>query len=162
MVLCEPSSGAPKSATDCSRARSFYGERRLFIATFSVGHLHNFLQAMAAEVFVQAGADFGLSLLRESISNGSATAVLSPISIAFALSLAYAGAGGDTRKQFNAVFAKNGMQFARKWSKSDDKFCRSIKQRYRRFFCALIQAIQQREQKRDARCRESRVRRRVA
>ena len=67
---------------------------------------------MSAEVFVQAGADFGLSLLREAICNGSATAVLSPISIAFALLLAYAGAGGDTRKQFDTVFAKNGLQTA--------------------------------------------------
>ncbi|KAI6241064.1 SERPIN domain-containing protein [Aphelenchoides fujianensis] len=35
--------------------------------------------------------------------------ILSPISIALALSLAYAGAGGDTRRKFERVFARGGM-----------------------------------------------------
>ena len=64
---------------------------------------------MADIAFLESNADFGLSLLRESGGNANASAILSPISIAFALTLAYAGACGDTRKEFDAKFGKNGL-----------------------------------------------------
>ncbi|KAI6221001.1 Serpin domain containing protein [Aphelenchoides fujianensis] len=58
--------------------------------------------------FVNAQTDFAVALLRETAVSSNASLILSPISIALALSLAYAGAGGDTRKEFEAVFAKGG------------------------------------------------------
>ena len=63
---------------------------------------------MADLALVEAHADFGVALLRESVANGNASAILSPLSIALALSLAYAGAGGETQKEFQSVFAKKG------------------------------------------------------
>ncbi|KAI6238419.1 putative serpin-like protein [Aphelenchoides fujianensis] len=61
---------------------------------------------MANLAFEAAQADFAVGLLREVAVNSSASVILSPISIAFALSLVYSGAGGDTRGEFEAVFAK--------------------------------------------------------
>ncbi|KAI6234662.1 SERPIN domain-containing protein [Aphelenchoides fujianensis] len=63
---------------------------------------------MADLAFMSAQADFAVGLLRETALNSNASLILSPISIALALSLAYAGAGGDTRKEFESVFAKGG------------------------------------------------------
>ncbi|KAI6233577.1 putative serpin-like protein [Aphelenchoides fujianensis] len=65
-------------------------------------------QEMTDLAFVSAQTDFAVGLLRETAAASNASLILSPISIALALSLAYAGAGGDTRKEFEAVFAKGG------------------------------------------------------
>ncbi|KAI6241495.1 putative serpin-like protein [Aphelenchoides fujianensis] len=64
---------------------------------------------MADVAFVAAQTDFAVGLLREAIAGSNTSVILSPISIAFALSLAYAGAGGDTRREFERVFAKGGI-----------------------------------------------------
>lgn len=61
---------------------------------------------MADLAFLEAQADFAVDILRETSLNSTASLILSPISIALALSLAYAGSVGDTRKQFEAKFAK--------------------------------------------------------
>jgi hypothetical protein len=61
---------------------------------------------MADLAFLEAQADFAVDLLRETSLNATASLIMSPISIALALSLAYAGSVGDTRKQFESVFAK--------------------------------------------------------
>ncbi|KAI6220148.1 SERPIN domain-containing protein [Aphelenchoides fujianensis] len=53
-----------------------------------------------------AQTDFAVGLLREAAASSNASLILSPISIALALSLAYAGAGGDTRREFERVFAR--------------------------------------------------------
>ncbi|KAI6170490.1 putative serpin-like protein [Aphelenchoides fujianensis] len=64
---------------------------------------------MADVAFVAAQTDFAVGLLRKAIAGSNTSVILSPISIAFALSLAYAGAGGDTRREFERVFAKGGI-----------------------------------------------------
>jgi serpin B len=63
-------------------------------------------KAMADLSLFEAQADFAIDLLRESALASNASLILSPISIALALSLAYAGSLGDTRKQFDSKFAK--------------------------------------------------------
>ncbi|KAI6229764.1 Acetylcholine receptor subunit alpha-type des-2 [Aphelenchoides fujianensis] len=65
---------------------------------------------MAAPLFVDAQMDFAVGLLRETAAHSSGSLILSPISIALALSLAYAGAGGETRKEFESVFVKGGTR----------------------------------------------------
>ncbi|KAI6219034.1 putative serpin-like protein [Aphelenchoides fujianensis] len=65
-------------------------------------------QEMADLAFVSAQTDFAVGLLRETAVGSNVSLILSPISIALALSLAYAGAGGETRKEFESVFAKGG------------------------------------------------------
>ncbi|KAI6216909.1 SERPIN domain-containing protein [Aphelenchoides fujianensis] len=54
--------------------------------------------------------DFAVGLLREAAASSNASLILSPISIALAPSLAYAGAGGDTRREFETVFARGGIK----------------------------------------------------
>jgi serine protease inhibitor len=54
----------------------------------------------------EAQADFAVNLLRENAANMNDSLIMSPISIALALSLAYVGAVGQTRSQFDSVFAK--------------------------------------------------------
>jgi serpin B len=66
---------------------------------------------MADLAFLEAQADFAVDLLRETTMNATTSLIMSPISIALALSLAYAGSIGDTRKQFESKFAK-GKYFA--------------------------------------------------
>ncbi|KAI6207239.1 SERPIN domain-containing protein [Aphelenchoides fujianensis] len=63
---------------------------------------------MADVAFAAAQTDFAVGLLREAAAGTNASLILSPISIALALSLAYAGAGGDTRREFERVFARGG------------------------------------------------------
>ncbi|KAI6192882.1 putative serpin-like protein [Aphelenchoides fujianensis] len=65
-------------------------------------------QEMTDLAFVSAQTDFAVALLRETAAASNASLILSPISIALALSLAYAGAGGETRKEFESAFAKGG------------------------------------------------------
>ncbi|KAI6227276.1 SERPIN domain-containing protein [Aphelenchoides fujianensis] len=65
---------------------------------------------MAHLAFEAAQADFAVGLLREVALNSNASVILSPISIAFALSLVYAGAEGDTRREFEAAFARGGIK----------------------------------------------------
>ncbi|KAI6241141.1 SERPIN domain-containing protein [Aphelenchoides fujianensis] len=64
---------------------------------------------MADVAFAAAQTDFAVGLLREAAVGSNASLILSPISIALALSLAYAGAGGDTRREFERVFARGGI-----------------------------------------------------
>ncbi|KAI6181251.1 putative serpin-like protein [Aphelenchoides besseyi] len=64
---------------------------------------------MADLAFIEATTEFAVGLLRETAINSTASCILSPISIALALSLAYSGSSGDTRKEFDSVFAKGGI-----------------------------------------------------
>ncbi|KAI6240254.1 SERPIN domain-containing protein [Aphelenchoides fujianensis] len=64
---------------------------------------------MADVAFAAAQTDFAVGLLREAAASSNASLILSPISIALALSLAYTGAGGDTRREFERVFARGGI-----------------------------------------------------
>ncbi|KAI6218692.1 Transcription factor BTF3 [Aphelenchoides fujianensis] len=59
--------------------------------------------------FVNAQADFAVGLLVETALSTNDSLILSPISIALALLVAYADARGDTRKEFESVFAKSNV-----------------------------------------------------
>ncbi|KAI6184398.1 putative serpin-like protein [Aphelenchoides bicaudatus] len=61
---------------------------------------------MSEEGFLDAQVEFSLRLLKELGVDSTVSTVLSPISIVLALSLAYAGADGETRQEFDDVFAK--------------------------------------------------------
>lgn len=59
---------------------------------------------------LEAQADFGLNLLRETASNSKASVVLSPLSVAIALSMAYAGARDETEQELNKILADGQSQ----------------------------------------------------
>lgn len=52
----------------------------------------------------EAQADYAINLLQQASPNGSA--ILSPFSVAVALSMIYAGAKGDTRREMTEVLAR--------------------------------------------------------
>jgi serine protease inhibitor len=56
-----------------------------------------------------AQAQFALDLVHELFPNATTSVVVSPLSIILALSLAYVGAAGDTRKEFQQRFGVNGV-----------------------------------------------------
>ncbi|KAI6240018.1 hypothetical protein M3Y99_00516700 [Aphelenchoides fujianensis] len=87
---------------------------------------------MADVAFAAAQTDFAVGLLQEAAAFSNASLILSPISIAFALSLAYAGAGGDTRHEFEAVFARG----TNTGDALDAAFPRSVKAAYRELLAA--------------------------
>ncbi|KAI6206971.1 hypothetical protein M3Y94_00976000 [Aphelenchoides besseyi] len=58
------------------------------------------------EILDQTTIDFAVGVLRQIGFNGNESSCLSPISLSQALALVYSGASGDTRKEFEAVFAK--------------------------------------------------------
>jgi serine protease inhibitor len=57
-----------------------------------------------------AQADFALNLLREVSKQGQTTTIVSPASVAIALSAVYAGAKDKTAEQMNKLLA-NGLEF---------------------------------------------------
>lgn len=65
---------------------------------------------MSEEGFLDAQVEFSLRLLKELGVDSTVSTVLSPISIVLALSLAYAGADGETRQEFDDVFAKGNLK----------------------------------------------------
>lgn len=68
--------------------------------------------ALNNSVILQAQANFGLNLLREAVNaNHDASVVISPVSVAIALSMVYAGAKEKTAEEIGAVIAK-GMGWA--------------------------------------------------
>uniref|UniRef100_A0A915DCK1 Serpin domain-containing protein n=1 Tax=Ditylenchus dipsaci TaxID=166011 RepID=A0A915DCK1_9BILA len=56
-------------------------------------------------LILEAQTDFGLNLLRQSTTNSKASVVLSPLSVAIALSMAYAGARDETEAELNKLLA---------------------------------------------------------
>ncbi|KAI6217654.1 hypothetical protein M3Y99_01758100 [Aphelenchoides fujianensis] len=61
------------------------------------------------QAFAAAQTDFAVGLLREAAAKSNDSVIVSPVAVAFALSLPYAGAAGDTRREFERVFAKGGI-----------------------------------------------------
>jgi serine protease inhibitor len=61
-----------------------------------------------ADPILEAQADFALNLLREVSKQGQTTTIVSPISVAIALSMVYAGAKDETAEQMNKLLA-NGL-----------------------------------------------------
>ena len=57
-----------------------------------------------SSVIVEAQADFAVKLLRE-VSKGGESNILSPISVAIALSMVYAGAKDETAEQMGKMLA---------------------------------------------------------
>lgn len=55
-----------------------------------------------------AQAQFALDLVYQLSSNATTSLIISPLSIVLALSLAYTGAGGETRREFQRRFGFNG------------------------------------------------------
>jgi serine protease inhibitor len=60
---------------------------------------------------LEAQSDFALNLLREVSNQGQTTTIISPISVAIALSMVYAGAKDKTAEQMNKLLANGLIQF---------------------------------------------------
>lgn len=60
-------------------------------------------------VIVEAQADFAVKLLRE-VSKGGESNILSPISVAIALSMVYAGAKDETAKEMGQMLAYGNLK----------------------------------------------------
>lgn len=67
---------------------------------------------MSEDGFLDAQIDFSLQLLKQLAVDSNVSTVVSPISIVLAMSLAYAGAEGETQKEFNQVFAAGMLKFS--------------------------------------------------
>jgi len=62
---------------------------------------------VANNVILEAQADFAVNLLREAVDvNKSASVIISPVSVAIALSMVYAGAKEKTAEEIASVIAK--------------------------------------------------------
>jgi serine protease inhibitor len=55
-----------------------------------------------------AQAQFALDLVYQLSSNATTSLIVSPLSLVLALSMAYLGAGGETRREFQKRFDLNG------------------------------------------------------
>jgi serine protease inhibitor len=66
-----------------------------------------------ADQLLVAQADFALNLLREVSKQGQTTTIVSPASVAIALSMVYAGAKDKTAEHMNKLLA-NGLNFLMK------------------------------------------------
>jgi serine protease inhibitor len=64
----------------------------------------------ANSLIAEAQADFAIKLLRD-VSKGEST-ILSPISVAIALSMVYAGAKDETAEEMNKMLANGGSFIA--------------------------------------------------
>lgn len=62
--------------------------------------------ASPSAVILEAQTDFGLNLLRQTVSNSKASTVLSPLSVAIALSMVYAGARHETEAELGQLLGK--------------------------------------------------------
>jgi serine protease inhibitor len=66
---------------------------------------------MPSSPIIEAQANFAIQLLRESAaSNSNASLVVSPISVAIALSMVYTGAKDETKKQISQLIAKDASE----------------------------------------------------
>ncbi|KAI6238415.1 SERPIN domain-containing protein [Aphelenchoides fujianensis] len=92
---------------------------------------------MADVAFAAAQTDFAVGLLREAAAISNASAILSPISIALALSLAYAGAGVDTRREFERAFARG----ANTGDTLDAAFHRTFSQLTENKYCVALELV---------------------